>query len=446
MIGAAGPPDADAMRPRSERRGRSRGRASGAGRAARWILLAVVALSLLVLLVPFVSVGVMGSALATILEPHYGNTSKKAMIAEAARPFTLPRDSFITPSAAGRALLALQPASASASPFVYIALRSRPEVSWLGVAMAPNLFPTARPTSYEGPNSTTILQAAARGFSRGEMAFLRRLANAPVWSAFDTVARAPAVDLIGGRFALPFPAGASATSVPIMKFAATKEMAYAGVARAAYHLARNRRDSAEFALRGVISFGFALLDNGTFLIDELIGVVIVGIGRDALQRFYTITSDPRGVRLKERYDSLVALSTVSTGPPARARCGGAGVGRARANAFARQPATRRAERFDVLHALSYAPCTNVRELVFGPASDVRETFTIARGELARYAADTALIDLIAETSTRSVPVTAAGGLTARLAIGAASVTSRLFHNPRLSTCTRLLFSQDWRSR
>ena len=43
-----------------------------------------------------------------------------------------------------------------------------------------------------------------KGFSPREMEYLRSLATAPVWREFDLVARAPAVDAIGGQLRVPF--------------------------------------------------------------------------------------------------------------------------------------------------------------------------------------------------------------------------------------------------
>ena len=65
------------------------------------------------------------------------------------------------------------------------------------------------------------------------------------------------------------------------------------VSRAAYHLAIGQRDSAEAVLRSIVSYGFSIADNGTGLIDQLSGRVVVGIGRSALENFYTVTHDPR---------------------------------------------------------------------------------------------------------------------------------------------------------
>ena len=73
---------------------------------------------------------------------------------------------------------------------------------------------------------------------------------------------------------------------PLPSFEGSRELAYAAVSRAAYHMALGQRDSAETVLRSIVSFGFAFIDNGTSGLEAVIGSVIVAIGRDALHRFY----------------------------------------------------------------------------------------------------------------------------------------------------------------
>ena len=61
------------------------------------------------------------------------------------------------------------------------------------------MFTAAAPDMYHGPSSRGVLEAVAKGFTPQETAFLRTLATAPVWREFDVVARASAVDFLGGR-------------------------------------------------------------------------------------------------------------------------------------------------------------------------------------------------------------------------------------------------------
>ena len=231
----------------------------------------------------------------------YASTRAKLAQAEASRAFALPRDARISPMQAGRMLAALHPAGKQyrydSPAFPLRPVPDRAVRPWQDAALAAGMFATARPTSWRGPNHQKILEAAAHGLSASELAYLKTVATASLWTQYDLIARAPAVDILGGRFVLPYSDHAVVYEMPMLRFAATKELAYAGVSRAAYHLAMGQQAEAEAALRSIIGFGFAIVDNGTTAIDGLIGRVIVEIGRDALERFYTLTGDPRAAAL-----------------------------------------------------------------------------------------------------------------------------------------------------
>ena len=362
------------------------------------------------------------------------NTNVRARIAQSAgaRPLALPKDPSITPMQAGLAFNALQE-KVEAKGFPMIEPAVRPEASWEHAIITPDMFRTAQPTVYHGPNSQAILEAVAKGFTPKEMAYLKTLATAPVWKNFDLVARAPAVDFIGGRFKVPFGAGVTAPDLPIIRFKDVREIAYAATSRAAYHMALGQRDSAETILRSVLSFGYALVDNGTSMIDELIGTVIVGAGRDALQRFYVITSDPRA-------------SSPALMPPPRVD-GKAGPAITRANeeerrrliALSQDPKAFPGERYEALRMLSLSACTNVRELMFGPRIEVTNAYRAASTGLARTPAERALVELISrEPKLARYPITY--GPVTGMAMSAAAVAGTVLHNPRLETCTLIIGS------
>jgi hypothetical protein len=261
------------------------------------------------------------------------------------------------------------------------------------------------------------------------MEYLHALATAPVWREFDLVARAPAVDIIGGQFRTPFGADVVAEALPLPSFRDSRDLAYAAVSRATYHMAVGQRDSAETVLRSIISYGFTLIDNGSSALDELIGVVIVGTGRDALHRFYVIQHDPRA--------DLVALAQ----PVLSAVPRGAGMSAddVRRQLIARidDPMVSRAERFEGVRSLSRTSCTNVRELLFGPRADVRHVLDNARHSLARYPSEQALLDLELR-SPLSVPSATSSNSIQSLAVSSATVAGIVLHNPRLAACTRIL--------
>ena len=359
------------------------------------------------------------------------NAQTRVRIAQsdAVRPLALPKDPSITPMQAGLALNALQPKD-EVKGFPMIEPAVRPEATWERAIITPEMFRTAQPNMYHGPNSQTILEAVAKGFTPQEMAYLKTLATAPVWRNFDLVARAPAVDFIGGRFRVPFGADVTVYQLPMIRYKEIKELAYAALSRAAYHMAIGQRDSAETILRSVVSFGFTLVDNGTTVLDELIGSLIVGTGRDGLHRFYVITKDPRA--------SLPALlpQHVDASVPAITRAG-AEYMRRDLIARSQDPRTRPGERYQALHMLSVSACTNVRELLLGRRSDVTAALRTASTQLARYPSERALVELIG----REPDIPKMGfqyNPISNLAVSAATVAGTVLHNPRLATCTRII--------
>lgn len=363
-------------------------------------------------------------------------TQARIALSDAVRPFALPKDPSITPMQAGLAFNALQPEmEVKVKGFLMIEPAVRPEATWEHAIITPDMFRQAQPTIFHGPNSQTILEAVAHGFTPQEMAYLKTLATAPVWQNFDLVARAPAVDFIGGRFKVPFGADVKSYELPILRYKGPKELAYAAVSRAAYHMALGQRDSAETILRSVMSFGLTLVDNGTSLIDELIGTVIVGTGRDALQRFYVITRDPRA-------------SSPALMPPARVagarsfpieKRAGAGDMRRRLIALSEDPKTRPGERYEALHMLSMSTCTNVRELMFGRRPEVTQALRAALTGLARYPSERALVELIGREPEYPRQPLSYNPITG-MAVSAATVVGTVLRNPRLETCTRVVGS------
>jgi hypothetical protein len=371
----------------------------------------------------------------------YSNTRLKLIQGELSRPFAPSRDAAITPMQAGLALAALQPAPSRPAPsaFPERPVSERTRRPWDGAPLPADMFTTARNGSWNGPNNQSILEAAAKGLSARELAYLKTVATAPLWAQYDLIARAPAVDIIGGRFQLPFPRDAWLAEMPIMRFAGTKELAYASVSRAAYYLAVGQRAEAEAALKSIIGFGFSIIDNGTFLIDGLIGQVIVGIGRDALERYYTLTGDPRAAAVV-----AARAPSVGNGPTMpRSNTPTAAFIRERLLNFAGNPAEPRTLRYEVLNRLSLASCTNVRELVFGTGSDVRRAFDLASRDLARYPSERAILDVALHTT--ELPSTAVtrlgiptGGVVARLLVGASTVAGTVLNNPRMPFCARVI--------
>lgn len=402
-----------------------------AGRIVRNAAIGVAIMTL----VPVGLVVARGDHVARILYDASYNITPKLAAVEPVRSFALPADGSITPMQAGMALNALQQHRAASPGFTAIEPSSRPVATWRNATMSPDMFLSARPKLFAGPSSRDILEAVAKGFSPREMEYLRTLATAPVWHEFDLVARAPAVDMIGGRLVVPFGNGASIEQFPMPQLKTVRELSDAAVSRAAYFMARGERDSAETVLRSIISFGFAFVDNGTTRLDELVGAMIVGTGRDALQRFYLLEHDPRA--------SLAALAPPArVGATARVRTV-MSADEARHQFLARieDPAVPLGERFEGLRFLSMASCTNAREMLFGPRADVTDVLARARRTVARYPSERALLDLRSGVFDQTSVGRATNPLQS-FAVSAASISGAVLHNPRLAGCT-LLLSSNW---
>jgi hypothetical protein len=363
---------------------------------------------------------------------------------ERIRPFAIPGDPGISPLDAGTAFASFAPSTFN--PLIERETGWPSDLSWQHLTISPPMF-APHSTRHSGnlPEWTTVLDASTKGFSPQEMDFLRALAKAPVWMPFDRVARARAVDEVGGMYKLPIPRTVVWWNLPPVAYERTAEIAHAAVARAAYHLAIGQRDSAEAVLRSIVAFGFHLLDNGTglargyevgivglVLVDEEAASSVIRIGSDALDRFFAITKDPRLTALRASrptYTVGLAASHLAPLTPEESR--------ARLLELATDARQARGVRLASLEMLSVSTCTNLRDLFFGPRPDVRAAFETAKRELVRYPADLALLDLIERDPVVDVADDYQGSILRQLTLASSTVAGVVVHNPRFATCTAI---------
>ncbi len=361
-----------------------------------------------------------------------GNARERVRATDASRPFTIPADPSITPLDAGRSFLALQDTRSSA----VFPTQDVPHLAatWRSLHVTSTMFREADPSRGHFASPTRIMQAAQKGFSAEEMEYLRKLASAPAWRDFDRVARAPAMDVIGGRFKIPFTSAATVFELPMTNIGTVRDAAEAAVSRAAYHFAIGQRDSAEVILRSIVSFGFAMLDNGPGLAT---GRSVVSIGMEGLESFYTVTHDPRAAAVRAAQPNLLPSRRQSTAPaPADVRT----VEAMRRELIRRidDPTELRLVRFHSLRELSMSSCTNVRELLLGQRADVDDAFARAKRDLARYPSEQAFIDLMRRPPTASTlyandPMNPLQ----RFLVGASTIAGAALHNPRLAECAMI---------
>lgn len=197
-------------------------------------------------------------------------------------------------------------------------------------------------------------------------------------------------------------------------------------------MATRELNRAEAALKSVVSFGFALIDNATNGLDAAIGRTIVETGRDGLLQLYTIQGN-EALIAAVRPANRPALNGAAS---VRQRLDGDAL-RSRLLGDANDPNVPRGLRFESLRGLSFASCGNVREVLFGPNQDIREAFAGAKQSLARYPSEQAYVDLLYRTTER-IPESAGVSLgPERFIVGAATIAGVVLNNPRVAACTRM---------
>jgi hypothetical protein len=401
---------------------RARSRRTWAVTALRLVRNAAIAVAIMAV----VPVGIVARYGDSFWRENYGATTRaKTVIAERGRPFALPPDPSITPMQAGQAFNALLPAPTAEAPgFRRIEPEERAVLPWDSLSITPEMFRTVGRTQ-AALLGVDVITAAAKGFTPEEMAYLRAIATAPLWRTFNTVARAPAADLVGGRLQLPFATSATWEAMPIAPFSQPREIAQASSARAAWFMSAGQVDSAEAALRSVVSFGFVLVDNSTSLIEQLIGDVIVGIGREQLRVFYTATGNPLAA-----HKGLAVVTNAEI--PRTPRLSAEQI-RQRMVLELNDPRVHRGERFEILHALAMSSCSNVKEMLLGPDEDVRTAMETARRSLARFPSEQAQADLLLRPlRVRSRELT--GRPISQLVTSASAVAGTVLRNDRLPVC------------
>jgi|GEM_PF-1061946 len=406
------------------------------GGTAAAVVLAVAAL----VIVPVWSLGAFAPRSWLWAQPRWGGIMARVQLANAARPFQVPRDSTITPREAGDAFYVVTASwdTRSGSPGAFPEHPLPRRLPPLPELRDPSLFPLAN--AWRGPDDRRILALAVRGFSAAQRQWLEPFAAHPVWKEYGTVARAPAMDAIGARFVLPFAPNADLLSMPIPQFGGTKNLAYANTVRAALYLSQGRRTDAERVLRETVSFGLAMIDNSRTTMDAYIGSAIVGIGRDALIQYYLLTGRPEGPALRDATAAARARSdSLAGGDSTKAEPGLADSRRATLHL----PWDRSYPigfRFRSLRVASEATCGDLREMLFGPAEDVTAAYARARRDLARFASDSALIDVFERDARTGGPLVTEHffggepGLLTDAAFHAVRAAGSLLGNPRVTRC------------
>ncbi len=360
------------------------------GEAARFRTAAGVVVGLFVIgFVPTMTIAVttaVGPILAEIAVPSFLSVQEMAGGAEALRRYRVASDASITPAAAGSAL----------QNIAFVGGPSSPEPWERGPSnrYAQGWFPN--PDFFPDPFSETVagdlISRPLSEFSPQEQAALRQAAAHPAHAEFHLLARAELVDVVSGRWSLPFPDSMTFQDLPWPRFPAFRTAAIGQVARATVEVSSGQPAEAEETLRELISTGFLLVDQGPTLIDNLMGVVFVNMGGDALEAFYRRTSragEADAIRLARSAARDAARKSRAGLIPEDIHSLLQGV----PDLVEAEEALRglRWEYFATFNML--APCINLHKMVFGPDDTYNEWRERARDTLVRVRGERDLFDL-----------------------------------------------------
>ena len=326
-----------------------------------------------------------GPILAEIAVPSFQPVQEAAGGAEALRRYQLAEDPTISADDAGAALQNLAFVGGPPSPDAM----ERPPATTYERPWFPN--PDYFPDPFSESVAADLLSRPLSAFNPEEQAALRQAAEHPAQAEFDLLARAPLVDVVSGRWTLPFPDSTTFQDL-WPRFPELRTAGLARVAKAAVEVADGQTEEAEATLRELISTGFLLIDQGPTLLDNLMGVVLVNMGGDALEAYYQRIGE------STLANELTWARTAALSAAQKARAGLIpedihALLKGIPDLVEAEDALRglRWEYFATFNTL--APCINLHKMVFGPDNSYDEWRERVRDALVRVRGERDLFDL-----------------------------------------------------
>jgi serine/threonine-protein kinase len=409
-----------------------------ATRVAVWLLVALVVGGVLMTL-PVTAVTTSGGTILQIGVPQFSQTQSRIREVTYGRSWRVPLDSSITAAEAGRVFARLAPPRASTDARIYPALRVPPDT------LTGPAYPPVCDTAFaDGPDGAftdafpDLFERAHAGFTPEQRVCVRRVDAMPGLALLGTLARAPALDPWGSILDLPLPPTVAPHDIPIHTFPRVRGLAYAAMAKAASASAEGRHAEAERTLREVISMGYLLIDDGRSLITGLIGAVVAGLALDYLEDHYRLTGQAEAARrLAAARDSArdVSQAVYLAQDQARSawRSSDPVTLREITLGMARDTAVIPALRWEMLRLMAVLPCTNTRELLFGPSPRLEAAWERARVGLVQTRADSAVFAVFEETLPRLARQEASNPF-----LGGVRLVGRVLGSDRLQGCAAVM--------
>ncbi len=405
----------------------------GAARAAGWLVAALVVVGVLIVL-PVTAVTTSGGTILQIAVPRYGATEQRVREVEYGRRYRLPRDPAVTPIEASMVMARLAPRTAPPEP-------SHAVIRVAADTLQDPVYPPACDSAFGGylPRAfNEIFDQAHAGLTPDQLACLRRIDAMPEFELLAVLARAPALDPWGAALELPLPGDAVPSDLSFPRTTKLRGLVYAAIGKAALASAEGRNEQAEQTLREVVSVGFLMMDESRYLIAALVGAVTARLGLDGLEDHYRVTGqDEAARRLANARDSAYGVSQAMEVAEERARSAWGAADpltlRETTVGVVADTTTLPALRWEMLHFIAVLPCTNTRELLFGPSPTLREVWEQALSGLARTPADSAVFAVFEETLPRMARRPPANPL-----LRGVRVMGELLGSERLQGCAAVL--------
>jgi hypothetical protein len=240
------------------------------------------------------------------------------------------------------------------------------------------------------------------GLSPVQRRFLVEAARQPGLDEFEIVARAPAADYIAATLVQPLPAGFVARMIPGVNFDAFRSLAYSRIAQAALDFADGRPALAERRLREVVGAGFTVMESRR-LDDSRMGMQMVRTARDNLVALYEATGRSAEASamsispLKQSFYSYRGESPeMRMTPVARS---------AYLQSIIRDGAAPPGLRWlTVTTRLTFGPCGDLRQMLFGPDPSYSAHLAEARRLLVRLPGDELIMRLSEDALKQPVVV------------------------------------------
>lgn len=357
------------------------GGGGGRFRALGWGTLVLAFLATVPLLAMVVASAV-SPALGSVAVPSYAEVRERAARIEPLRRFRLEPDAGVSPAEAGERLRVLEFVGTDGQADGI----GRPPAR---LYESPWIPPRAREVAGVDPTAWArdLMSAAGAGLDPETVALLEEVAAHPAHAEMERLARAPALDALAARLPVPLPRGTTLYELPLPRTSPLRRAAGAHIGLAVLEASRGRIDDAEETIREVVSVGLLLTDESPAILDNLVGLVLVRQGAEALASLYRLAGRDEDARAlswsmdgAERAAAVARLPTPVELPDVPE--------------LVRDPDALRGTRWEYLfHVNTLGPCINLHRMVFGPDRAYEEWLGEVEDELVRWPSEAELFEL-----------------------------------------------------